>query len=83
MTIEYLLWFLLVGLVAGWLAGVLMKGRGFGVLGDIIVGILGAVIGGWLFSSIGVSTYGTLGATFMAFIGAVFLLGLISLVKRV
>ena len=43
-------WFIVVGLVAGWLAGVLMKGGGFGVIGDIVVGIIGAFIGGWLIS---------------------------------
>ncbi len=83
MTIENVLWFLLVGFIVGWLAGIIMKGRGFGVLGDIIVGVLGAVVGGWLFSVIGLSAYGTLGAMIMALIGAMVFLGLISLIKRV
>ena len=48
-------WFILVGLVAGWLAGQLMKGGGFGVVGDIIVGVLGALLGGWLFNFLGLA----------------------------
>ena len=82
MTIEYLVWFLLIGMIAGWLAGVLVKGGGFGILGDMIVGILGAVIGGWLFSVVGLSAYGTVGAIVMSVIGAVVLLGLIRIIKH-
>ena len=81
MTIQSLVWVLLIGLVVGWLAGVIMKGRGFGVLGDIIVGILGAVVGSWLFGILGLSAYGTAGSLLMALVGAVVLLGLISVVK--
>jgi uncharacterized membrane protein YeaQ/YmgE (transglycosylase-associated protein family) len=78
-----LLWFLLVGLIAGWLAGVLMKGGGYGVLGDIVVGILGALIGGWLFSALGVASGGGLiGSIIVATIGAVVLIFLLRLVKR-
>ena len=54
------LWFLIVGLVAGWLAGVLVKGGGFGLIGDLIVGVLGAFLGGFLFSSFGASSGGGL-----------------------
>ncbi len=76
-------WFIIVGLVAGWLAGVIMKGGGFGVVGDIVVGIIGALIGGWLFSSMGVSTGGGLiGAIVVALIGAVILIFLLRLIKR-
>ena len=81
MTIQSLVWVLLIGLVVGWLAGLIMKGRGFGVLGDIIVGILGAVIGSWLFGILGLSAYGTAGSLLMSLVGAVVLLGLISVVK--
>ncbi len=78
-----IIWFVLVGLVAGWLAGVLMKGGGFGVLGDIVVGIIGAVIGGFLFSSLGVSAGGgLLGAIIVATIGAVVLIFVLRLIKR-
>ena len=82
MDAQYLVWFLLIGLIAGWLAGVVMKGSGFGVLGDNLVGIIGAVVGGWLFSALGLSAYGTGGALIVSFIGAVVLLGLIRVVKR-
>lgn len=78
-----LIWFLLVGLIAGWLAGVLVKGGGFGVIGDIIVGILGAVIGGSLFSSVSIGSGGLLGAILVATIGAVILIFLLRLIRRV
>ena len=73
-------WFILIGLVAGWLAGKLVKGSGFGVLGDIIVGILGALLGGFLFGS--VFGGGLIGAILVATLGAVILLLLARVVKR-
>ena len=79
---EHFIWVLLIGLVAGWLAGLIMEGRGFGVLGDIIVGVMGAVVGSWLFSRLGFAAYGTIGAIVTALVGAIVLLGLISLVKH-
>ena len=78
-----LLWFLIVGVVAGWLAGVLVKGGGFGLVGDLVVGVVGAVVGGWLFSTLGASTGGgLLGSIIVATIGAVVLLYLVRLIKR-
>ncbi len=82
-TLHGVLWFLLVGLVAGWLAAVIVKGRGFGILGDILVGIVGAELGGWIFGAIGLSAYGFTGAVIMSFIGAVALLSIIKLIKAV
>ncbi|MGH8243032.1 MAG: GlsB/YeaQ/YmgE family stress response membrane protein [Steroidobacteraceae bacterium] len=76
------IWFIIIGLVAGWLAGVIMKGGGFGVIGDIIVGIIGAVLGGWLFSAMGVATGGLLGAIIVATIGAIILIALLRVIKR-
>jgi uncharacterized membrane protein YeaQ/YmgE (transglycosylase-associated protein family) len=77
------LWFLIVGLVAGWLAGTLVKGGGFGLVGDLIVGVVGAFIGGFLFSTFGVSAGGGLiGSIIVATIGAVVLLFLVRLIKR-
>ncbi len=77
------IWFIIVGLVAGWLAGMIMKGGGFGVVGDIVVGIVGALIGGWLFSAMGVSAGGgLLGAIIVALIGAIILIFLLRLIKR-
>ena len=76
-------WFIIVGLVAGWLAGVIMKGGGFGVVGDIVVGVIGALLGGWLFSTMGVSAGGgLLGAIIVALIGAIILIFLLRLIKR-
>jgi uncharacterized membrane protein YeaQ/YmgE (transglycosylase-associated protein family) len=76
-------WFIIVGLIAGWLAGVIMKGGGFGVIGDVVVGIVGALIGGWLFSSMGVSSGGgLLGAIIVALIGAIILIFLLRQIKR-
>jgi uncharacterized membrane protein YeaQ/YmgE (transglycosylase-associated protein family) len=75
-------WFILIGLAAGWLAGQLMRGGGFGVLGDIIVGVIGALLGGFLFRTLGVSTGGgLLGALMVATIGAIVLIFLLRLIK--
>ena len=76
-------WFILVGLVAGWLAGMLVKGGGFGVIGDIVVGVLGALIGGFLFGVLGFSGGGgLLGSVVVATVGAVVLIVVLRLVKR-
>ncbi len=76
------IWFILIGAVAGWLAGQLVKGGGFGLVGDIIVGVIGALIGGFLFSTFGVSTGGgLLGSLIVATIGAVVLLFGLRLLK--
>jgi uncharacterized membrane protein YeaQ/YmgE (transglycosylase-associated protein family) len=78
-----LIWFLIIGAIAGWLAGLVMKGRGFGLLGDIIIGIIGAFLGGWIFGKLGVSFGGGLaGSLIVAFLGAVILLFLVRLIKR-
>ena len=78
-----LLWFLVVGLVAGWLAGMLVKGGGFGLIGDLVVGVIGAVLGGWLFSTLGASAGGgLLGSIIVATIGAVVLLFIVRLIKQ-
>jgi uncharacterized membrane protein YeaQ/YmgE (transglycosylase-associated protein family) len=78
-----IIWWILVGLIAGWLAGKAMKGGGFGVLMDIVIGMVGAVIGGWLFGTLGVFPGGGLiGSILVAFIGAVILLWLARLIKR-
>ncbi|PQJ24759.1 hypothetical protein BSZ31_07040 [Limnobacter sp. SAORIC-690] len=78
-----LLVFLLVGIVAGWLAGKLVRGGGFGLIGDLVVGVIGAFVGGFLFNSLGVSSGGgLLGSIVVATIGAVVLLMLIRLIKR-
>ena len=73
---------LVIGALAGWLAGKFMKGKGFGILGNIIVGVIGAVVGGFLFGLLGVSAGGMIGSLVTATIGAIVLLWIVSLVKK-
>src|SRR6476619_1241926 len=81
--VESLLAWLIVGAIAGWLAGLIVKGYGFGLIGNIVVGIVGAVIAGWLFPKIGISLgAGMIAAIINAVIGAVVLLVIIGLICR-
>ena len=74
---------LLVGLIAGWLAGQVMKGGGYGILVDLILGLLGGVVGGWLFDRLGIwPGGGMIGAIIVSFVGAVILVGISRLIKR-
>lgn len=75
--------FLIIGAIAGWLAGVVTKGDGFGLLGDIVIGIVGAFVGGWLFGFLGIFAGGFVGAVITAFVGACVLLFIIRLIKKV
>ncbi len=77
-----ILWFLLIGLIAGWIAGQIMKGGGYGIVGDIVVGIVGAMIGGFIFRLLGITAYGTLGSIVMAVIGAMILIALLRTLKH-
>ncbi len=77
-----IIWWIVVGLIAGWLAGQVMKGGGYGVLADIVLGILGGILGGWIFGKMGIGAGGTIGSIVVAFVGAVILVGLTRLVKR-
>jgi uncharacterized membrane protein YeaQ/YmgE (transglycosylase-associated protein family) len=82
LTMSFLEW-IVVGLIAGWLAGQVMKGGGYGVVVDIILGILGGFLGGWLFSSMGIwPGGGIIGSLIVAFIGAVILVGITRLIKK-
>jgi len=82
-TITALLIFLIVGAIAGWLAGQIVKGHGFGLVGNIVVGIIGAFIAGWLLPRVGLYIGGDIiGSIINALIGAVILLFLIGLFKR-
>ena len=82
MSNEMLLIWLIVGAIAGWLAGTIVKGGGFGLLGDIIVGIIGAFVGGWLLTRLGVSIgTGIVSVIATATIGAVALLALLRVVR--
>jgi len=83
MTVEALIIWLIIGAVAGWLAGLIVKGIGFGLIGNIVVGIVGAFIAGWLLPKIGFGSGTGMGwAIVHATIGAVILLVIIGLVKR-
>ena len=78
----HLIYFLLIGLAAGWLAGKIMKGRGFGILGNLLVGVIGAVLGGFLFHLVGLVAIGLLGSLISATAGAIVLLFLLQKIKR-
>ena len=80
-TMEFL-WFILIGIVAGWLAGQIMKGGGYGLIGDLILGVVGALLGGFLFGLFGISTPTLIGSLITATIGAIILIALLRLVKR-
>jgi uncharacterized membrane protein YeaQ/YmgE (transglycosylase-associated protein family) len=74
--------FLLIGALAGWLAGQIMKGEGFGFLGNMLVGVIGAFLGGFLFDIIGVHGQGLVASLFTAVIGAVVLLFIVGQIKK-
>jgi uncharacterized membrane protein YeaQ/YmgE (transglycosylase-associated protein family) len=77
-----LLWWCIVGLIAGFLAGKVMKGGGFGVMMDIVIGIVGAIIGGWVFGLLGIYAGGLIGSIVVAFVGACILLWLVRMIKK-
>ena len=83
MTLEAILLILVIGAVAGWLAGQIVRGMGFGLIGNIVVGIVGAFIAGWLLPRIGIVIGGgMLGSIINATIGAVVLLVIVGLIRR-
>lgn len=75
-------WFALIGLCAGWLAGQLMKGSGFGLVGDLIIGVIGAILGAVIFRAMGLAANGLLGQLIVATVGALVLLALLHVVKK-
>lgn len=75
------LWFILIGIAAGFLAGAVVKGHGFGFIGNLIVGVIGAVLGGFIFGLLGISAHNLLGSLVCAFVGAVVLLFLLRFIK--
>jgi len=77
-----LIWFLVIGLIAGWLAGLIMKGGGFGLLGDLVVGVIGSFLGRWIFGLVGIMAGGFIGSVVCATVGAIVLVLLVRLVKR-
>ena len=82
MDITDIVVFLLIGAIAGWLAGKLMRGGGFGLIGNIAIGIIGAVIGRFVFGMFGITASGLIGPIITATAGAVLLLFLVDLIKK-
>jgi uncharacterized membrane protein YeaQ/YmgE (transglycosylase-associated protein family) len=77
-----LLWTIVIGIIAGWLAGQIWKGSGFGLIGDLVIGIVGAFLGGWVFGLLRIGTYGLAGQLVMSVIGALLLLLIVRLIRR-
>ncbi len=78
----YYFWYLLLGLVAGWIANLIVKGGSAGLLLNLIVGVIGSLLGGWLFALIGLVPTGTLGSLVTAIIGSIVFLWLAALISR-
>jgi|SRR2546421_6205856 len=81
LSLTTVLWWLVVGLIAGFLASRVMSGGGYGLIGDIVVGIIGAIIGGWLAGFLGIGSYGLIGTIVVAFIGACILIAIVHAVS--
>ncbi len=76
------LWFCIIGIAAGWLAGMIMKGGGYGLIGDLIVGVIGAILGGFLFGLVGLTATGLLGSLITATVGAIVLIAILRFFSR-
>lgn len=84
MSLEAIVIILIIGGLAGWLAGLIVKGYGFGLLGNIVIGIIGAFVGTWVLGQFGVRVGpGLIGSVLNATVGAVFILVIIGLIRRV
>jgi uncharacterized membrane protein YeaQ/YmgE (transglycosylase-associated protein family) len=79
---HFLAW-IVVGVVAGWITGLIVKGRGYGLVGDLVIGLLGGLIGGWLFSRFGWTATTWLGEIIVAVVGGVVLVAVVRLLRRV
>jgi len=77
----WLLWTIVIGILAGFLAGKIVRGHGMGTLMDLLVGIVGSVLGGWIFTLLGLAAYGLIGQLVMATVGAVVLLVIVRAIK--
>ena len=77
-----LIYFALIGIATGWLGGRIMKGSGFGLIGNLVVGVVGAMLGGWALGALGIYTSGLIGSIISATVGAVLLLFIVSLIKK-
>ncbi len=77
-----IVWFLIVGLIAGWLAGRVVRGRGYGLVGNLIIGVVGAFVGGYLFTLLGFAAQGIIASIIVAFVGAVILILVLHMIKK-
>jgi uncharacterized membrane protein YeaQ/YmgE (transglycosylase-associated protein family) len=82
MSTDHILLFLVLGVLAGFLAGKIMKGSGYGIIGDLFLGVAGSFIGGWVFGLLGIGIGNIIGSLIAAVVGALILLYLIRLVKN-
>lgn len=78
---HILVW-IISGLLAGWLTGMIVKGQGFGLIGDLVIGLSGGLLGGWLFSLFGVSASNWLGEILVAVVGGIVLVAIIRTLRR-
>ena len=78
----YFIWYIIIGIIAGFVAGKLMRGGGFGLFINLLVGIVGGVLGGWVFSLLGIAATGIMGSLVNSNVGTIFLLRIVSLLKR-
>jgi uncharacterized membrane protein YeaQ/YmgE (transglycosylase-associated protein family) len=78
----WLLWTIIIGILAGFIAGKVVKGHGMGTLMDLLIGIVGSVLGGWIFTLLGLAAYGLIGQLVMATVGAVVLLLIVRAIKK-
>ena len=76
------IWYIIIGIVSGFIAGKIMRGGGFGLLINLLVGIIGGLLGGWVFGLLGIATGGILGSLITSVVGAVLLLSIVSLFRR-
>jgi len=76
------LWFLIIGIIAGWLAGQITRGKGFGLIGDMVLGVIGALVGGLLFGLVGLSAHGFIGSLIAATVGAVVFIFVVRYLKK-
>lgn len=78
----YWIWYILIGMLAGYLGSLIIKGHGMGLLRNLLVGIIGSVLGGWVFGLMGLSAHGKIGSLITAVVGAVILLWIVSLFNK-
>jgi uncharacterized membrane protein YeaQ/YmgE (transglycosylase-associated protein family) len=78
----WLLWTIIIGILAGFIAGKIVRGHGMGTLMDLLIGIVGSVLGGWIFTLLGLAAYGLIGQLVMATVGAVVLLLIVRAIKK-